>query len=95
MRFSGAHCILPYFMINNTGAFAENHLTSVIIPSSVTSIEDWTFLRNHLTSVTIPANVTSIGAEAFLENRLTSVSIPNSVTSIGERAFDDGVTILR
>ncbi len=65
------------------------NLTSIDIPNSVTSIDDYAFNRcSGLTSVTIPNSVTSIGESAF--NRcsgLTSVTIPNSVTSIGSWAF--------
>ena len=64
-------------------------LTSVTIPSSVTSIRDWAFGECYsLTSVTIPSSVTSIGSCAFrFCSGLTSVTIPNSVTSIGDGAF--------
>ena len=64
-------------------------LTSVTIPNSVTSIEDYAFYRcSSLTSVTIPNSVTSIGTCAFRGcSGLTSVTIPNSVTSIGSSAF--------
>ena len=72
-------------------AFSDCYsLTSVTIPSSVTSIGVHAFSYCHsLTSVTIPSSVTSIGVKAF-ENcdDLTSVTIPNSVTSIGSSAFD-------
>jgi hypothetical protein len=64
-----------------------NQLTSVTIPTSVTSILDQAFAYNQLTSLVIPNSVTSIGNRAFYENQLTSVTIPNSVTSIGHRAF--------
>ena len=66
-------------------------LTSVTIPTSVTSIGGYAFVNcTGLTSVTIPNSVTSIGGYAF-ENcsGLTSVTIPNSVTSIGEGAFQE------
>jgi hypothetical protein len=69
-------------------AFANNNLTSVTIPDSVTSIGSSAFANNNLTSVTIPDSVTSIGDYAFLRNALTSVTIPDSVTSIGDYAFD-------
>ena len=62
-------------------------ITSVTIPSSVTSIGDQAFAQNRLTSVTIPSSVTSIGDQAFALNELTSASIPGSVTTIGDFAF--------
>src|SRR5574344_2470449 len=68
-------------------AFANNQLTSVTIPDSVTSIGNYAFANNQLTSVTIPNSVTSIDAEAFFGNQLTSVTIPNSITTIGGSAF--------
>lgn len=69
-------------------------LTSVIIPSSVTSIGYCAFRSNLLTSITIPDSVTSIGDSAFEHNRLTSIIIPDSVTSVtydvfGSKAFNE------
>ena len=66
-------------------------LTSVTIPSSVTSIgEDAFYYCNGLTSVTIPEGVTSIGRGAFCEcYGLTSVTISEGVTGIGGSAFSD------
>jgi len=70
-------------------AFNKTSLTTVTIPSSVTSIGNGAFTScNHLTSITIPAGVTSIGHYAFSNcNSLSSVTIPASVTSIGGSAF--------
>ncbi len=64
-------------------------IKDLVIPNSVTSIGDFTFLFCYgLTSVTIPNSVTSIGESVFLGcDFLTSVTIPNSVTSIGFQAF--------
>ena len=64
-------------------------LTSLTIPSSVTSIGNEAF---HgccgLTSLVIPSGVTSIGDEAFHGCcGLTSLVIPSGVTSIGDEAF--------
>jgi hypothetical protein len=68
-------------------AFANNALTSVIIPDSVTTIGEGAFAINPLTSVIIPDSVTTIGERAFESNPLTSVIIGNSVETIGSFAF--------
>ena len=72
-----------YAFYNCTG------LTSVIIPSSVTTIGSYAFSDcNGLASLTIGNGVTSIGSYAFYScNNLTSVTIPSSVTTIGSCAF--------
>ena len=59
-------------------------MKDVIIPNSVTSINDWAFHGgSSLKSVTIPESVTSIRGGAFYNcSGLKSVIIPNSVTSI-------------
>ena len=64
-------------------------LTSINIPSSVTSIGDNAFSYcSSLTSISIPSSVTSIGRSAFSYcSSLTSISISSSVTSIGRSAF--------
>lgn len=72
-------------------AFLEHRskVTSVVIPSTVTSIEYGAFSCCYLlTSVVIPSSVTSIGDYAFGEcGSLASITIPSSVVSIGELAF--------
>ena len=64
-------------------------LTSLTIPSSVTSIGESAFSGcSGLTSLTIPSSVTSIGESVFFGcSGLTSFTIPSSVTSIGWGAF--------
>ena len=70
-------------------AFNRSRLTSITIPDSVTSIEDYAFSAcTRLTSITIPDSVTTIGRNAFYRcSALTSITIPDSVTSIGDSAF--------
>jgi hypothetical protein len=80
------------------GFFGRTGLTSLTIPSSVTSIGSSAFRDcSGLTSLTIPSSVTSIGSSAFSGcTGLTSLTIPSSVTSIGSSAFSEcsGLTSL-
>ena len=64
-------------------------LTSLTIPSGVTSIGDKAFRGcSRLTSLTIPSGVTSIGDWAFSGcSGLTSLTLPSGVTSIGNYTF--------
>ena len=64
-------------------------LTSLIIPSGVTSIGQYAFSDcKGLTSLVIPSGVTSIGQYAFSDcEGLTSLIIPSGVTWIGRSAF--------
>ena len=66
-------------------------LTSIEIPSSVTSIGDRAFYDcSGLTSIMIPSSVTSIGEWTFRAcSGLKSIEIPSGVTSIGRAAFSD------
>jgi uncharacterized repeat protein (TIGR02543 family) len=75
-------------------AFQGSRLTSISIPSSVTSIAGLAFnATGLLTSITIPSSVTSIGEQAFTASALTSITIPSSVTSIGHSAFSDSQSL--
>ena len=71
-------------------AFYNSTLQEIVIPESVTDIEESAFGScSKLTSVTIGDGVTSIGNNAFGScSSLTSITIPNSVTSIEDAAFD-------
>ena len=64
-------------------------LTSLTLPSGVTSIDYQTFYGcSGLTSLTIPSGVTSISSYAFYGcSGLTSLTIPSGVTSISDCAF--------
>lgn len=64
-------------------------LTSVTIPTSVTSIANSAFKNcSQLASIEIPTSVTAIGNSAF-ENcsSLTSITVPKGVKTIGTSAF--------
>jgi hypothetical protein len=77
--------------------YPTSNITSINIPSSVTTIGRSAFNRCvNLVSVSFdtPSNIKSIGNGAFYEcQNLTSIIIPNSVTEIGANAFrDSGLT---
>ena len=96
--------------LNETWSYAANHipikafsdcetLTSITLPSSVTSIEALAFYYcEGLTSISIPSSVTSIGIYAFSGCfSLTSIIFPSSLTSIGKYVFwgCEGLTSIR
>ncbi|MDV6377760.1 leucine-rich repeat protein [Sporosarcina sp. GW1-11] len=66
-------------------------LTSIIIPNTVTEIEESAFENAFFSSydhtIKIPSSVKKIGASAFRYNGLTSVTIPEGLESIGASAF--------
>ena len=66
-------------------------LTSITIPSSVTSLGYKCFYGcSGLTSITIPSSVTSLDDYCFSGcSGLTSITIPSSVTSLGWSCFVD------
>lgn len=70
-------------------------LTSIIIPSSVTSLGNDCFLDcSSLTSITIPSSVTSLGNECFKGCYcLNSIAIPSSITSLSDNCFNNCVSL--
>jgi hypothetical protein len=76
-----------FFKSNNA---TSQHITSIILPDSLTVIGICTFYNLfYLKSVTIPAGLTEIGLLAFGNcMALTSINIPAGVTVIGDRAFN-------
>ncbi len=77
-----------YEIYENAFAYCYG-LTSVIIPSGITSISNGAFFDCiNLTSVTLPNTVTLIGDSAFNRcSSLKNITIPNGVTIIGNSAF--------
>ena len=77
------------------GYDAFGDCSSITLPNSVTSIEDWAFAYcSAIRSITLPNSVTSIGRNAFRYcTSLTSINIPSSVTSIGESVFHGCISL--
>jgi hypothetical protein len=74
------------------GAFANNALSSLMLPRSLQTIDEWAFAHNNISAVVFPANVTSVGAYAFLGNRITDVTLGDFVqlarVAIDEALYD-------
>lgn len=68
-------------------SFMNKNLTSVVLPSSLISIELFAFANNQLSSITIPDSVVSIAIAAFENNQLTSANIPTSLSVIDDQVF--------
>jgi len=80
---------LPVTTIGDYAFAGQTNITTVTIPSSVTTILVAAFENAGLTSVELPDSVTNIGWEVFSHcTRLTSITIPGSVTSIGQSVCD-------
>ena len=76
------NCGIKYYWNNQ-------EITTLEIPSSVTSIGNYAFYGcNGLTSIEFPSNLSSIGDWAFAScSGLTSVDLPSSITKMGELVF--------
>lgn len=90
----GSGCDIEYGWQNRIPPYAFdgcNSLTSINIPSSVTSIQAYAFEGcSGLTSITIPTGVTSIAYKLFYKcSSLKNVTLPYGVTSIGTSAFEE------
>ena len=81
---------IPTSVIKIEGyAFANSGLTTIELPSSITSIDYGLFSScSDLVSVKIPSSVESIGENAFVScTSLTNLELSSSIKSIGVMAF--------
>jgi len=62
-------------------------LEEVVIPNTVTRLEDDCFWRASLRSITIPSNVSYIGRYAIDTYRMSNITIPSAVTTMGDWAI--------
>lgn len=69
-------------------AFDSEDLTSVVIPDTVTMIQDWSFNGNFmLANVHFPTSLRAVGGWAFSHTGLTSLSLPSGTLAVGDDAF--------
>ena len=78
-----------------TNAFNDASLTSVWIPASVRTIDDYVFSGQPLTQVTFqdddahPSQLETIGDRAFARTALEHITLPRSLTMAGLETFSD------
>ena len=60
---------------------------NVVVPSTVTNVDDYAYYENSITSITIPNGVTRIGNLGLAYNNINTINIPSTVTYIGELAL--------
>ncbi len=68
-------------------AFDVGDITSVVLPDSVTFIDDSGFYSSEISYIHIPNSVEYIGEEAFNNTNLKTIAIPPSVKEIGHKAI--------
>ena len=88
--YNSVNCYTSDDVIGNYAFSGCCSLTSLILPSNVTSIGYSAFYGCiRLTSLTLPSSVTSIDGRAFYGcSSLFGLTLPSSVTSIGSSAFE-------
>lgn len=79
-----------------TNAFADEGLTSVYLPRSITSINAGAFKNNELTEIRLPNAIIDIRHAAFENNNITSVKLPRSLEVLVSSAFaNNEITTVR
>ena len=87
---SGALVIPDSVTTINYSAFADTDITSVALPSGLTTLTSSIFSNcKSLESVELPENLEKIENNAFRYcSALTTLDVPNTVTNLGEYVFD-------
>ena len=72
-------------------SFKNKDIESLVIPNTITDIEDWAFYNNNLINVNIPNSVENIGRYAFSKNYIESLTLGSGLLVIDVAAFSDAV----
>ena len=64
-------------------------IESIILPSTLKRIEEWTFYNCHnLKHVELPNGVEYIGKQCFTLSGIEEITLPSTLKEIGEKVFD-------
>ena len=75
-------------VIPQYAARKDSFLTYVVIPDSVTTIQEEAFLScTALQNIVLPDSVTVLGVKVFAYSGLTSLQLPKNLVTIGNQAF--------
>ncbi|MCR5652340.1 MAG: leucine-rich repeat domain-containing protein [Ruminococcus sp.] len=75
-------------------AFANcKKLGEVVLPETVTEIQNHAFYRSGVTSINIPDGVETIEKGTFRESSLNEITLGSGLKSIGEYAFEDCLSL--
>ena len=89
---TATHIEIPAGVFYIPGNYFKNNTTleSIVIPDSVTTIEDYAFNNcTSLKNVQFGNGVEYIGQGAFVATAITELNLPASLTTIGQSAFAD------
>lgn len=78
---------VPNLKVFGGRAFSSNNLSTVTLPSTITTLGDFAFAGNDLTEIIMPDSLTTIGKNVFSDNNISTVTFSNNITSIGAGAF--------
>lgn len=70
---------------------AQGCITSLIMPNTITTINNYAFARQRISSIVWSANLKKIGTAAFIANNMETIDLPRSLEEIGEYAFSGNV----
>ena len=71
-----------------TGAFRSTGILSILLPSSLRTLDNYVFLGSALTSLIIPVGTTTVGLSLFQSSLVfTTMTIPNTVTYMHPNAL--------
>ncbi|QIB69709.1 leucine-rich repeat protein [Aminipila butyrica] len=73
--------------IGNKAFMRNEEVTSVTLPSTITTLGDMAFYSVTMTSLSLPDSVRTLGVSCFAGSSLESITLPDGIEEIPEQAF--------